>query len=105
MATPGRDEGELVIEGEFVMGAKPGNTSGSQVTRARFLARALQFPRGRHRFGPRDGEQVIVTAAVPYEGAGAWTRDGDPGSARRAWLAHPRQRTRAGGGRGDLGSG
>jgi len=74
MAHRNGDEGELVIEGEFVMGAKPGSTSGQQVTRAGFLARAYSPGVVVTRFGPPGWEQVIVTAAVPYERGGCVAR-------------------------------
>ncbi|MEU8036307.1 Rieske 2Fe-2S domain-containing protein [Streptosporangium sp. NPDC049078] len=74
MAHRDGDEGELVIEGEFVMGAKPGSSSGQQVTRAGFLARAYSPGVVVTRFGPPGWEQVIVTAAVPYERGGCVAR-------------------------------
>ncbi|MFF5244376.1 Rieske 2Fe-2S domain-containing protein [Streptosporangium sp. NPDC000095] len=74
MAHRDGDEGELVIEGEFVMGAKPGSSSGQQVTRAGFLARAYSPGVVVTRFGPPGWEQVIVTAAVPCERGGCVAR-------------------------------
>ncbi|MEV4377837.1 Rieske 2Fe-2S domain-containing protein [Streptosporangium sp. NPDC049644] len=74
MAHRDGDEGELVIEGEFVMGAKPGSASGPSVTRARFLACAYSPGVVVTRFGPPGWEQVIVTAAVPREGGGCVAR-------------------------------
>jgi 3-ketosteroid 9alpha-monooxygenase subunit A len=66
-------EGELTIEGEFLMGAKPGGASGV-VTRSRFFARAFSPGVVVTEFGVPGSEQVVVTAAVPDENGGCVAR-------------------------------
>ncbi|MFC4056746.1 Rieske 2Fe-2S domain-containing protein [Planomonospora corallina] len=68
------EDGELVIDGEFLMGPPRGSTSGPRVVRSGFLARAYSPGVVATRFGPEGREQLIVTSAVPRERGGSMAR-------------------------------
>ncbi|MFS1298396.1 Rieske 2Fe-2S domain-containing protein [Streptosporangium longisporum] len=69
------DEGELVMEGEFVMASMPMPGGGApRIVGSRFLARAYSPGVVVTLFGPPGREQVIVTAAVPREKGGCAVR-------------------------------